>query len=448
MQSFDIIVLGAGPGGYNLAAEAAAKGLRTLIVEKGEPGGTCLNRGCIPTKCLLASAQALRSAANAADLGVIIEGTVKADYAAAHARMLTVVDRLRQGVETTIGGCTRLSGEAALTRTAEGDVAVEVNGEVFTAAKVVIATGSVPASLPIPGADLAINSDEVLSLEQLPQSAVIIGAGVIGMEFACILNAFGCSVTVIEYCPEILPPFDAEVAKRLRTLLSRRGISINVGCAVQAIEKGDNGTIAVRYQGKKGEAAASAQCAIMAVGRRPCIPKGAAEAGIALDRRGFIAVDPATMATSVPGVYAIGDVNGLCMLAHAAEAHAHVVMGHKVDLATIPSAVFTLPECAMVGPTEATLKAAGTDYAVGKAMYAGNGKAMAMGETDGFVKVLCNRADGRLLALHAIGAHAVDICAEAAACITLGATAADVSTLIVHGHPTLSEMLPAAIPHL
>ena len=428
MQAFDIIVIGAGPGGYSLAAEAAAQGLRTLIIEKAEAGGTCLNRGCIPTKCLLASAQA----------------APRPEYSDAHARMRTIINGLRKGVDASIAGCTVLSGNARLVP----GPAVEVDGQIYTAPKIVIATGSVPASLPIPGADLAINSDRLLSLSEVPSSAVIIGGGVIGIEFACILSAFGCAVTVIEYCPEILPPFDAEVAKRLRSLLTRRGIAINTGCAVEAIEQCAEGGVIVRYSGKKGQAEAKAQTAIMAVGRRPCLPEGCEEIGLQLTPRGAIAVDPRTMATSVEGIYAIGDVNGLCMLAHAAEAQGRVVMGHDVDLDAMPSAVFSIPECAMVGPTEAQLKALGIDYASGKAMYAGNGKAAAMGATDGFVKVLCSKGDGRLLAFHAIGAHASDLCAEATACIALGATASDIACRIVHGHPTLSELLPTACRNL
>lgn len=443
MNLYDLIIIGAGPGGYQLAAEAVRKGEKVLLIEKDLPGGTCLNRGCIPTKCLLASAEAAHSVASAQEFGVEVSGEVAMRFDVASARMRKVVDQLRQSVKSIVAGADYLEGEAMLSLDADKKPIVRVGDGCYSAQKIVIATGSRPASLPIPGAEYALTSDDLLALDTLPASAVIIGAGVIGMEFACILQAFGVQVTVVEYCSEILPPFDAEVAKRLRTTLGRRGIKIVVGAAVKSIGLDPEGYVDVTYAGKKGDDTIKAQAAIMAVGRKPAVPCGASDIGIVLDKRGAIVVDDG-MATSVPGVYAIGDVNGRCMLAHAAEAQARVVTGEDVDLKTIPSAVFSIPECAMVGPTEKQCAEQGIDFTTGKAMYAGNGKALSMGRGEGFVKVIFDRPTHRLLAVHAIGAHAVDIVAEASACITMGATIEDVAIRMVHGHPTVSEMLPAA----
>lgn len=441
MSRFDLIVIGAGPGGYEIAAEEAAKGRRVAIVERDSLGGTCLNRGCIPTKCLCASADTIHTVKNAAVFGV--EASVAGfSYPAAAARMHEVVDGLRQGVETLLSGCTVIRGEARLL----GSGKVAVGGDTYSAEKILIATGSRPAMLPVDGAEKALSSDDVLALDSLPASAVIIGAGVIGMEFASILNAFGVEVTVIEYCKEILPPFDREVAKRLRSMLSRRGIKIIVGAAVKTI--GSDGR-SVTYAGKRGDECVEAESVIMAVGRRPVLPDGLDAAGVELTERGFIKVDT-RMRTTAPGIYAVGDCNGLCMLAHAAAAQARVALagdGEAVpDLDVMPSAVFTTPELAMVGLTEEQCEARGIEFDTRKSLYAANGKARAMGATDGFVKVLTDRSpERRILGVHIIGAHASDLCAEAAAIMATDPSATRAKARIIHGHPTLSEVLAAAL---
>lgn len=442
MNTADLLIIGAGPGGYETAAEAAADGLSVTLIEKGELGGTCLNRGCIPTKCLLASAEKIRSAREAAAFGAEV-GEVKVRFDVAAARMRQVMDQLRQGVAMVLKGVNVVKGEAVIERLPGGMLCAKVGDEAYTAPRVIIATGSKPAMLPIEGAELAMTSDDVLALEQLPRSMVIIGGGVIGMEFACILNSFGVDTTVIEYCPEILPPFDREVAKRLRSSLSRQGVKIIVGAAVKSIARTDDGGVTVAYDTKKGPAVAEAQAAVMAVGRKAVVPAGAAEAGIELDKRGFISTGSGYQ-TSVPGVYAIGDVNGKCMLAHAASAQGRQVLACQVCMDQMPSAVFTIPECAMVGLTEEALKELGIAYKAGKAMFAGNGKALSMGQGEGFVKVLADATTGALLGTHVIGPHASDIVAEATVCAARGVTAEDVAIEIVHGHPTLSEAFAAA----
>ena len=451
MTHYDLIVIGGGPGGYEIAAEQAAKGLRVALFEKDRLGGTCLNRGCIPTKCLCASASMLSAVSRAAQFGVMIDGEPRMDLSIAAERMEGVMTQLREGVETLLRSVDLIRAEAALIPAAacpslpEGaaKAAVEADGQVYSATRILIATGSRPASLPVPGAELCIDSDQALTLRSVPQSMVIIGGGVIGMEFASIFSAMGCTVTVIEYCPEILPPFDTDVAKRLRMTMSRRGVKILVGEAVQSIEPSATGVI-VTHQGKKGTDTVEAETALMAVGRRPVLPPGCAEAGIKLTHRGFIEVDE-RMRTSVDGVYAAGDVTGLRMLAHFAAAQARVAMGQDVMLDIIPSAVFTTPEVAMVGATERELKAEGRPYQVGKAMMAGIGKAMAMGETEGFAKVLVDTETQLLTGFHVIGAHASDLVAEVAALMAAGMKADQIAYSLVHNHPTLSEIIPAAI---
>lgn len=468
MTHTDLIIIGGGPGGYEIAAEAARAGRKVILFEKDQLGGTCLNRGCIPTKCLLASASTIHAIKGASAMGIDVPGYTT-DYSLATARMHQVMDQLRGGIEQLLSGVTVVRAEASLTAHKvwpsdstqehvaapeactihdgpDGEVTklpcVVANGQEYLANQIIIATGSQPASLPIEGAQLAITSDEFLQLTTLPPTVAIIGGGVIGMEFACILAAYGVEVTVIEYCKEILPPFDRDVAKRLRTMLGRQGMKIIVGAAVTRLENEGAGT-KVWYTGKKGEESISAHTVIMAVGRRPVTPDGCDVAGINLTPRGFIEVD-SRMCTTAPGVYAVGDVNGRCMLAHAASAQARVALGDDVDLSYIPSAVFSLPECAMVGLTEDQCKAEGIEYRVGKSMFAANGKALAMGEGEGFVKVVYNAGTRQMLGVHIIGPHAADIIAEATACMSLGATVDEVATGIVHGHPTLSECFAQA----
>lgn len=437
MTNADLIVIGAGPGGYEVASERARAGENVVLIDYAFPGGTCLNRGCIPTKCLAASAEVMLTAQNAATFGINV-GEVSVDYPAVVQRMTKVVEGLREGIRTLIAPCKFVWGEASIL--ADGSVAV--GDEVFSAPKVLIATGSKPAELPIPGADLTINSDGVLQLEALPKSMAIIGAGVIGLEFASIMAAFGVDITVIEYLKEVLPPFDKEVAKRLRTMLTRRGIKFIMGAAVTAISEQD-GLKKVSYSGKKGEESVVAEQVLMAVGRRPVVPKGLAEAGIDVDHRGYIVVDDA-MRTSRPGFYAVGDCNGRLQLAHAATAQARVALGADVNLKAIPAAVFTFPEAAMVGLTSDEADRLGLDYKTAKALFAANGKAQAAGQAEGLVKILYASDTKRILGCHIVGPHAADLIQEATTAIVAELTLDDLTTRAVHGHPTLSEVIAAA----
>ena len=433
MTTVDNIIIGAGPGGYELAASLAAIGESVVVVERDEPGGTCLNRGCIPTKSLCASANAALAAGTAGNLGVDV-GPASVDFARVMSRVKDVVLGLRTGVEGLLAKCTFVKGEAVFT----SPKVVSVNGEEYTAPRIVIATGSRPALLPIPGAEYALSSDEALWLESLPASIAIIGGGVIGMEFASIFSALGSKVTVIEYCKEILPTVDSEIAKRLRTSLSRRGVEIVVGASVQAIEKTEE-SLCVKYLGKKGEMSVMVETAVMAVGRRPVIPAGFEGA---LTPKGFIEVDE-YMRTSIDGVYAVGDVNGLLMLAHAAYAQGRVVLRSDSSLFNpryVPSVVFTNPEVAAVGQKPEELEAAGIKYHVVKRLYASNGKACADGHPEGLVKMLVNDEDDSVLGVTILGSHAAELIAEATILVVEKVPLKDVPFRFIHAHPTLSEL--------
>ncbi len=432
MNSCDIIIIGSGPGGYELAANAVKHNLSTVIIERDQLGGTCLNRGCIPTKALCRSAEVADLVCNASSFGVEVN-EFSLSYSKAVNRKDEIVEQLRQGVSMLLNGATVVKGEAKFT----GENVVEVNGESYTAPRIVIATGSKPAMLPIPGAELAMTSDDVLSLEQLPESICVIGGGVIGVELASILSSFGVKVTIVEYCSEILPNFDKEIAKRLRTALSRRGIKVVVSASVTAIREG----MEVDYESKGKTVTLNVDAVLMAVGRRPVIPEGVVELGVKTRRRGIEVNE--RYETSIPGIYAIGDVNGECMLAHAATAQGERILGSEVDVTVVPAAVFTVPECSMVGLTEEQCREQGIDYIASKVMFRANGKALAMGEVDGLVKLIVDKESRKILGCHICGPHAADIVQEIALAISSQLTVDAVANTI-HAHPTLGEVVRAA----
>ncbi len=432
-----LLVIGAGPGGYEIAAEQAALGLSVTIIERDRSGGTCLNRGCIPTKCLSDAAGRLLSAPPSEDMPRPYNDL----WQQARANADEVIDSLRNDVDALLCGCRVVHGTAKITP--QGTV--DVDGTEYSADRIIIATGSAPAALDIPGASLAISSDDILNAASLPPAIAVIGGGVIALELADVLSAFGVAVTVLEYCPEILPAFEADVAKRLRSTLSRRGIKFVVNARVAAIcRDADGGILHIQYTDAKGrDAEVSAPVVLMAVGRRAVIPEGCAEAGISTDRRGCIVTDD-DFRTTRDGIYAVGDANGKCMLAHAATAQAHRALGADVDLSVMPSAVFTHPEVAMVGMTSEACKNAGVATVTGKAMYASSGKARAMGATDGYVKVVADATDGRILGVHIIGAHASDIIDAATVAVSAKMDAKTLGLRVIHAHPTLAELLGRA----
>ena len=440
---FDIIIIGAGPGGYETAADAAAHGLTVGIVERDQMGGTCLNRGCIPTKALCRNAEVINLMRESEVWGVTT-GEMAFDYKPVFERKEAVVKQLREGVEMLMGapGITAIKGEACL----KDANTVVVNGEEYQAKNIIIATGSAPRGLPIEGADLAMTSDDILAMETLPKSLCIVGGGVIGMEFAAVFSTFGVEVTVIEYCKEILPPFDKDVAKRLKTVLSKRGIKIITSAAVNGISKGEDG-MTVSYELKGKPQSATSEQVLMSVGRQPVLPQGLDAVGVTVGRRG-IEVDD-NMMTNVPGVYAIGDVNGRMMLAHAASAQGqralHAILGKKdnIKLDIVPSAVFTVPELAMVGLTEEQCAEQGLDVTVKKSFFRSNGKAVSMNETDGLLKMIVDNTTRQIVGCHICGAHAADLIQEVVTAMNAGATV-DLLASSIHGHPTLSEVTLAA----
>ncbi|MCH5181283.1 MAG: dihydrolipoyl dehydrogenase [Prevotellaceae bacterium] len=445
MEQYDIAIIGAGPGGYEMAVKAAAAGLKVAVVESGTPGGTCLNVGCIPTKCLCHSAEQ-----------AVAVGRDSVTLAAAMERKDAVVAQLADGVRSLLArpGITLHAARARFVdaRTLALSAADGTESR-LSARYIVVATGSAPRFLPIEGAhsrDVA-TSTEMLSLTAVPKRLVVIGGGVIGMEFASIYNAFGAEVTVLEYCKEILPPFDRDIAKRLRMALKKSGVNICTGAEVKAVCELPGCGSTVTYVEKGKEVQVEADKVLMAVGRTACtegldLEKVGIETG-----RGGIVVDE-NMQTSVPGVYAIGDVNGRCQLAHAATFQGFHALGHILaaegtgsdELAAIrfdimPAAVFTVPEVAMVGRTEEQLKAEGVDYKVRKSLYRSCGKALAMNESEGLVKLL-EGEDGRILGCHILGAHASDLIHEAVVAMNADVTVAQLGRMI-HAHPSLSEIL-------
>lgn len=413
MTTTDLIIIGAGPGGYRAAEYAAKQGLKVVIFEAGEVGGTCLNVGCIPTKTYVHAAT----------------------FAEARERMAQVVLQLRNGVESILShpNITLICEKATFTD------AHTVNG--FTADNIIIAAGSETKWLPIPGMDdpRVVDSTGLLNVEQLPKRLCIIGAGVIGMEFASVFNRFGSEVMVIEYLKECLPALDSDIAKRLRKHLEKCGITFKMKTAVQSLSDIDADVI------------------LMATGRKPRTEGMNLEAaGITLAPNGAIPVDDnfrvishSTLHTPLStNLYAIGDVNGSQMLAHAAEMQAVRAVNHilgKIDgirFDIMPAAIFTEPEAACVGPTEDQLKEQGIPYVCKKSFWRANGKALAMNKTEGMLKLFV-RPDGQIIGCHAYGAHSSDMIQEVSVLMCKGTTIDELADM-VHIHPTLSEILKNA----
>ena len=443
-MNLKLIVIGAGPGGYETALLAARKGIEVTLIEKGPVGGTCLNEGCIPTKAFCRHAQMLDELEEAETLG-IKNLNYTFDFQTAVDRKEQIVGQLRQGVE----GLLRHKLIHCIEGTARFVDAhtVQVNEQTYAADHIIIATGSVPQILPIPGNNLpgVITSREILNLKQIPKRLCVIGAGVIGLEFASIFNSFGSQVTVLEYCKEILPRFDTDLAKRLKQSLGKRGIEIQTQAQVQKIEKAEDGSLKVSFMKKEKEEQTEADYVLMAVGRRANTESlNLDDIGIAYNKRG-IEVDE-NMQTSLPHIYAIGDINGRQMLAHAATFQGVRALNHilgendSLDLNIIPAAVFTQPEAATVGLTEEDCKAQNIPYRCHKSFFRANGKAVCLNETDGFCKLLSHKENGKILGGHLFGPHAADLIQEITVLIQRQATIGELSN-IVHAHPTLGEVI-------
>ncbi len=505
-----IIIIGAGPGGYETALLAARRGVEVVLVESGHVGGTCLNEGCIPTKSFCRNAEVLDELREAEAFGVT-GLSYDFDFRAVAARKNAAVEQLRGGVEGLLGhklinlvrGKASFKDQHTVTvipgdpSVIPGDPSVipsdpsvissdpsvissEAEGRVeksleYSADYIIIATGSVSASLPIPGADLpgVLTSREILDLQEVPERLCVIGGGVIGLEFASVFRSFGSEVTVLEYFKEILPRFDSDLSKRLKQSLGKRGIEINTQAQVTGItpvipdpcsvipgEVEESITYRITYTRKGKEETVEADKVLMAVGRKANVDSlNLADAGIEFTPKGIV-VDDRTMQTNVPHIYAIGDINGKMMLAHAATFQGIVALDHimgvgnEIDLNVMPAAVFTSPEAASVGMTEEDCKNAGIPVRCLKSFFRANGKAVTMGETDGFCKVIVAAEPkdvsttayepGRILGCHLYGPHASDIVQEACALISRKATIEQFQS-IIHTHPTLTEVLQTAV---
>lgn len=443
----DLIIIGAGPGGYETALAAAGAGLKVTLINGGRLGGTCLNEGCIPTKCMVRDASVVSTLREAGGI-CVASPEYAVDFDKIRARKENVVATLRDGVAGLLkrAKVELVEGKARF----KDSSTVTVDGMDYEADRIIIATGSRSKSLPVPGADdpRVLDSTKLLDIDHVPERLVIVGGGVIGMEFATIFNALGSEVTVVEYMKQILPPFDSDIAKRLKQTLSKRGINIITGAAVTGIDMHDDGTTTVRYMLKEAEQQVECTDVLMAVGRMPNVEDlGLENAGVEWSKRGIPVND--NMQTNVGTIYAIGDVNARMMLAHVASAQGKRALNHilgrqdAIRMDVVPSAVFTDPECGMVGLTEDQCKEQGIAVTVGKSFYRGNGKALAMGEPDGLVKLIFDRESELLLGAHVMGAEAALIAQQCADMIAWGKTRSEIRDLIF-GHPTLSEVILAA----
>ncbi len=449
--SFDVIVIGAGPGGYVCAIRAAQLGMKVACVEKRATlGGTCLNIGCIPSKALLQSSENFAAAAHDfAAHGVMIEG-VKLDLARMQARKAEVVSANVKGVEFLFrkNKVTWLKGEGKVA--APGRVAV--GDTVYETKHIVIATGS--ESMPLRGVEVdekrIVTSTGALELGTVPGHLVVIGGGVIGLELGSVWARLGAKVTVVEFLDTILPTMDREVSRGFERILAKQGFTFRLGTKVTSAKADDKGVDLTLEPAAGGKAETlRADVVLLAIGRRPYTAGlGLEAAGVALDERGRVKTD-AHWATSVPGIYAIGDVIAGPMLAHKAEEEGVALAerlagqaGH-VNYEAIPGVVYTWPEVASVGRTEEQLKAEGVAYTVGKFPFTANGRARAMGDTDGFVKLLADKKTDRLLGAHIVGPDAGTILAELVTAIEFGASAEDVARTC-HAHPSLSEAIKEA----
>jgi dihydrolipoamide dehydrogenase len=443
-QRYDIAVIGAGPGGYVAALRAAGLGARVAVVERDEVGGTCLNRGCIPTKAILASTNLLRAISRSREFGIEV-GEVGFDASAIASRSRGVTETMRKGVEGLLSkaGAALIRGTGVLkgpgkveVRAAEGPLSLECGA-------VIIATGSEWIELPGLETDgsRVITSDHAFSLEDIPASIAIVGGGAVGCEFAEIYSALGAETTIVEMMPQLLPGEDSELARRLEAALKRKGIKVSTSTRVTGLERDADALRVLTEDGKGIEAAK----VMVAVGRKPSIH------GLELDRVGLeldmgrIAAN-AKMETGAPGVYAIGDVTGRFLLAHVASAQGLVAAENacgresEIDYTAVPRCVYTEPEYAAVGMNEAEAAEVGVEAAVYRVQLGRVGRALTLGETFGLAKMTCARDTGKVIGFHLLAPHASELLSEVSAAMAAGMTAEGLSR-VIHPHPTMSEIV-------
>ena len=438
---FDVSIIGGGPGGYVAAIRAAQLGARVALVEKDRLGGACLHRGCIPTKALLRTAEALLESRDASTLGVVVKDAA-VDFGAMMAWKARAVAQQAEDLEKLIAWrkIAVFRGEGRLV----GPGSIKVGDELVAARKIIIATGSLPMRLAIPGSNLpgVLTSDQILELETMPESLVIIGAGVVGCEFASIFAALGAHVTILEVLPRILPPVDEEIARRFQQVLRGQGVTIHTKASLQEIRaEGDRLRLLFGLGDEQQEVVADR--VLMAVGHRPCTD-ALEEAGPALED-GSVAVNE-RLETSVENVYAAGDVTGLYMLAYVASYQGIIAAenalgrSRRADYRAVPTCVYTLPEIASVGLREEEARARRISYKVSRFPFSALARAQLLGQPQGLVKLICEEPSGRLLGVHILGPRATDIIGEGVLAVQTEATAQDLAHTM-HGHPSLSEAI-------
>jgi dihydrolipoamide dehydrogenase len=437
----DIVIIGGGPGGYVAAIHAAHLGAQVALVEKSRLGGTCLNWGCIPTKALVRSVEVLLEARRADEFGIEIS-SIKANLPRIMARKRGIVDRLVSGVEQLMKA-NKISVHRGAGRILSPHL-VKVDDAEIAARKIVIATGSESSPLPVEGASLpgVLSTDDILELEELPESLVVIGGSHVGVEFASIFSALGTKTTIVKRRPLLLEPVDEEVGRRFAQGLSKQGIQVIIGAAVKSIKR--QGTLLrVSWDTPEGERGVEGQAVLMATGRRPYSEGlGLEELGVKMEAGAVLVND--RLETNIEDVYAIGDVLGKHMLAHVASYEGEIAVENalggrrRADYQAVPTCVFTVPVVAGVGITEQEAKERGIPHKVSKFPFLACGRAVAMDEAAGIVKMICHAESGKVLGLHIMGPHADDLIAEGALAVRLGATARDVAHTI-HAHPTLPE---------
>ncbi|MFP3895637.1 MAG: dihydrolipoyl dehydrogenase [Anaerolineales bacterium] len=458
-STYDIVIIGAGPGGYVAAIRAAQRGAKVALVDKEGIGGTCLNYGCISTKALVRDAELYRDATSGRYC-VAAEESFRLDFA-------RLMERKREVVDTLVSGVKRLLddyrvqiflGHARIRRPG----LVEVSGQEedtrsLSCHNIIIATGATPSGLSIPGTDLpgVVASRELLCIDSLPERLLILGGGSVGVEFACIFQALGTDVSLLEL-KSLVQDMEPQISKRLRAHMIRQGISVAIGANPKTISINDDGSLRVEYEQNDEKTFAEGDVVLLATGRRPNTEALGLET-VGVDTNGPVIKVNEWLQTSVPNIYAIGDCTGGYMFAHVASYEAEVavenILGEKreADYRVVPTCIFTMPEIAGVGMTEEAADEAGLPYTVTRFPFRANGRALAVGEADGQIRMLCEKTPagegGKVLGVHIIGPHAGDLIAEAALAMRLGATAEDIAQTI-HAHPTMPEaMMEAAMAH-
>lgn len=448
MERYDVAVIGAGPGGYVAAIRASQRGAKVCLVEKDQLGGTCLNRGCIPTKALVASAEAIMAVKNASEHGISIDGW-SYDFGKIMARKNAVVTRLRKGVEFLMkkNKIAVLKGEAHVRAPRKFTVTADGPCQEVEADKIIIATGSKAAM--IPGFEYdgrtVVTSEEMLEAPKVPETLLVVGGGVIGCEFASIFAAMGTKVTIVDIMPTILPLEDEDIQQFMTKAMKVRGIEIKTGVKLTSVRAAGGKAVATLDNGTTLEA----EMALISIGRVPATDGiDVAGLGLATGPKGSIVVNE-RMETGVPGIYAVGDVTGKALLAHVASYQGLVAADNAcgasstMDYTAVPSCIFTFPEIGSVGLKTQEAKERDIEVKTARFPFAASGKALAMGEADGFVKVVAEPSSGRILGMHIVGPNASDLIAEAAVAVRRGLTAHEVAG-VIHAHPTLPEAVAEA----